>query len=72
MSDLTSRADLPRAADAGITAAERSLVSARRTVPVLLWSIGLLVLSIVQFSDDIADHADFAFLAALGRSGGGR
>ncbi|MCW2824939.1 MAG: hypothetical protein JWQ91_1856 [Aeromicrobium sp.] len=63
---VTSRGELLRRADAEIAAADRALTSLRRTLPVVVWSFGLMVMLFVQGGADLdSNDAAFAFLPAL-------
>lgn len=57
---ITTRGQLLRRADEAIASAERSLMSARRALPVLVWSIGLMIMLFVEGGADL-DTGDSSF-----------
>jgi hypothetical protein len=66
LAGLSTRGELLRRADEGIGRSDRALSSARRALPVLMWSVGLLVMLFVQGGADLdSGDSSFAFLPAL-------
>lgn len=66
VSGVRTRGDLLRRADAAITTAEHRLTSARRTIPVLLWSIGLTVMVFAQSGGDLRSaDSDVALIPSM-------
>lgn len=63
---VTTRGELLRKADAAIRTSDGSLTSLRRATPVLLWSIGLMVMVFAQSGADLeSGDSSLALLPAL-------